>query len=184
MNTLLKWAIRGAPLAAAGIPLLVLLTGRVADAQSPQSVGQWSGPIDFSIIAIHMHLLPTGKVMFNAGGDQVRLWDPVTGTISTPALPGHNLFCTGHSFLADGSLLVAGGAGFPKNLNNASIYDAFTDTWESQPNMNDGRFYPTNTTLANGDVLVLSGLRNDNLTNLNRLPQVFQADSGTWPHQR
>ena len=182
MNTLLKWAIGGAPLAAAGIALLVLLTGRVANAQSPQSVGQWSGPIDFSIVAIHMHLLPTGKVMFWEEGKKIRLWDPVTGTISTPALlPGHSIPSSGHSFLADGRLLVTGGFRAPGNEeqpNDTSIYDALTDTWERGPNMNRGRFYPTNTTLANGDVLVLSGLKRG--ADINRLPQVFQADSGTW----
>ena len=45
--------------------------------------------------------------------------------------------------------------------------------------MNAGRWYPTVTVLANGDVLVVSGSI-DNTVGVNRLPQVFQVGSGTW----
>ena len=45
--------------------------------------------------------------------------------------------------------------------------------------MNDGRWYPTTTVLANGDVLVVSG--NIDLTvGSNTEPQVFQMATGTW----
>ena len=47
------------------------------------------------------------------------------------------------------------------------------------PNMNAGRWYPTNTTLAAGDALVVSGSI-DNTLGENRLPQVFQTASSTW----
>jgi len=45
--------------------------------------------------------------------------------------------------------------------------------------MNAGRWYPTVTTLANGDVLVVSG-NIDNSVGENVLPEVFQTQSGTW----
>jgi hypothetical protein len=45
--------------------------------------------------------------------------------------------------------------------------------------MNAGRWYPNNTTLANGDVLVVSG-DIDSQTNVDTLPQVWQTASGTW----
>jgi hypothetical protein len=46
------------------------------------------------------------------------------------ALPGYDPFCSGHSFLADGRLFVAGGhiqnnVGLP----TASTYNPFTDNW-------------------------------------------------------
>ena len=47
------------------------------------------------------------------------------------------------------------------------------------PDMNAGRWYPTNTTLPNGDVLVVSGSI-DNTLGENRLPQVFQYSNNTW----
>jgi len=154
----------------------------------PIVYGQWSDIIDAEIIAIHMNLLRTGKVMYWENGgfgetlvDEIRLWDPVTGTISMPALPSHDIFCTGHSFMADGRLLVIGGHdnAVGVGLPNASIYDPFTDLWTNLPDMNEGRWYPTNTTLANGDVLVISGSK-DTTFSKNTLPQVWETASSTW----
>ena len=45
--------------------------------------------------------------------------------------------------------------------------------------MNAGRWYPTVTVLANGDVLVVSGSDGNTFGN-NPVPQVFQVGSGTW----
>ena len=45
--------------------------------------------------------------------------------------------------------------------------------------MNAGRWYPTVTVLANGDVLVVSGSIDD-IVGVNPVPQVFQVGSGTW----
>ncbi|MGH3660003.1 MAG: galactose oxidase-like domain-containing protein, partial [Micromonosporaceae bacterium] len=47
------------------------------------------------------------------------------------------------------------------------------------PDMNAGRWYPTTTVLANGDVLVVSG-DVDLMVGVNTLPQVFQVATGTW----
>ena len=147
-------------------------------------VGRWSSVPDLPFFPVHAHLLPTGKVMIWPGdgisGNDPRVWDPATATTSFLAKPGYDLFCTGHSFLADGRLLVTGGhiqngVGLP----NSSIYNPFTDTWAQMPNMNAGRWYPTNTTLAAGDALVVSGSI-DNTVGENLLPQVFQTASGTW----
>jgi len=153
----------------------------------PAIYGQWSDIIDAQIIPIHLHLLPTGKVLYWQNGgdghtllDEIRLWDPATGIISTPALPDYDVFCAGHSFMADGRLLVAGGHDKIDHVGprNASIYDPFVDTWTPLPFMNAGRWYPTNTTLGNGDVLVVSGDIIENRINL--VPQVWQTASNTW----
>ena len=45
--------------------------------------------------------------------------------------------------------------------------------------MNAGRWYPTATTLGNGDILVVSGKIDDSVGE-NRLPEVFQVGSNTW----
>ncbi len=106
---------------------------------------------------------PTGKVMIWPGdggisGNDPRLWDPADQNLTTLAQPGHDLFCSAHAFLADGRLFVAGGhiqngVGLPK----AALYNPFSNTWAAAPDMNAGRWYPTVTTLANGDALVVSG---------------------------
>ena len=56
-------------------------------------------------------------------------WDPATGSMTQLALPGYDQFRSGHSFLADGRLFVAGGhiqnnVGLP----SASAYNPFTNT--------------------------------------------------------
>ncbi|MGW2637342.1 galactose oxidase-like domain-containing protein [Streptomyces sp. NPDC001348] len=68
---------------------------------------------------IHAALLHTGKVLLVAGSGNnqknfdrkkfdTRIWDPVKGTIKKIPTP-NDLFCTGHTQLADGHLLIAGG---------------------------------------------------------------------------
>jgi hypothetical protein len=60
-------------------------------------------------------------------------------------------------------------------LPDASIYDPFANAWTRLADMNNGRWYPTNTTLANGEVLVLSGSTDANYSN-NSLPQVWTGN--------
>ncbi|WFE23924.1 DUF1929 domain-containing protein [Solwaraspora sp. WMMD937] len=76
-------------------------------------------PEDQRVNAIHAALLPTGKVLliagsgndreqFDAGTFRTLLFDPATERTELVPTP-EDLFCSGHSFLADGNLLVAGG---------------------------------------------------------------------------
>ncbi|MGF1430124.1 galactose oxidase-like domain-containing protein [Kitasatospora sp. LaBMicrA B282] len=84
--------------------------------------GSWQTlefPKEFRVNAIHATLLRTGKVLivagsgndaqdFAAGTFKTLLWDPEKNTyklIPTPA----DLFCSGHTSLPDGNVLVAGG---------------------------------------------------------------------------
>ena len=127
-------------------------------------------------------MLPTRQVLFWAGNindQQAYLWDPETHLISQAANPQRNLFCSGHAFLSDGTLLVSGGhiENFV-GLNTASIYDPYTDLWTDVPDMSGGRWYPSSMTLANGDVLVSSGTINE--IEVNQLPQVFEPVSTDW----
>ncbi|NMO90303.1 galactose oxidase-like domain-containing protein [Actinomycetospora sp. TBRC 11914] len=69
-----------------------------------------------------------------------------------------NLFCSGHTLLPDGRVFVAGGHLQDNNgVNQACVYDHRANTWTALPPMNQGRWYPTATTLPDGRVLVLSG---------------------------
>ncbi len=169
-------------LLAAGALLAVVPPG--AEAADPKVAGEWSPVSAFPVSLTHAHLLPTGKVMFFGEFDEgltpPRLWDPATGTLTNLPMPDYNIFCSGHSYLADGRLLLTGGhelshVGYPY----VSIFDPFTLTWSRSENMNDNRWYPTNTTLQNGDVVVLSGETHAAGTN-NPLPQVWEAKTGKW----
>ena len=86
-------------------------------------------------------------------GDDARMWDPATNTLTSLAKAGYDLFCTGHTFLADGTILFTGGNLLtPFNgLPYASIYNPATNVWTRVPDMNAGRWYPTTTTTAQGE---------------------------------
>jgi hypothetical protein len=60
---------------------------------------------------------------------------------------------------------------------DANVFDSRTSAWSSLPPMNLGRWYPTATTLTNGEVLAISGFVTPELKN--NVPQVWQV-SGGW----
>ena len=120
-------------------------------------LGQWSAVSPAPIVQLHLHLLVSGKVLsWGAVGDPYT-WDPATGAFT--AMPSPSLlFCGGHAFLPDGRLLVAGGhisAG--RGLPNTNLFDPATGAWQALPAMANGRWYPTNTTLPNGEIVTIAG---------------------------
>ena len=145
-------------------------------AADPKEVGRWDPKFSLPNVAIHTHLLPNGKVLFWGRRDQPdqsldehfctpQIWDPATRTTMPTPKPtladGRttvNLFCSGHTFLPDGRLLVAGGHfADSKGIDQAAIYDYRTNAWTALPVMNNGRWYPTVVTLHDGSALVMSG---------------------------
>jgi galactose oxidase len=153
---------------------------QLALAGGAAKLGEWSAPIKLENVAIHAHLLPTGQILYwgrrkevgspvfstlNDHACQTFLWDPATGTSkptrNQPTLKDGtpvNLFCSGHTFLADGRLMVMGGHLFDsQGVNQSCTYDPDTDTWTAQALMNNGRWYPSAITLPDGGVMVLSG---------------------------
>ncbi len=161
-------------------PVLLLSTATWAQ---PAAVGEWSKVMEWPDNGTHLILLPTGKVLSWNEFDpkEMNLWDPETGAHSEAEHPGYNTFCAGHALLADGTLLVAGGhIDSNRGLKYASIYDPVRDSWTRLPDMNAGRWYPTNTALPNGDMLVIAGTVTARKVGENRLPQVWQRKSQTW----
>lgn len=136
--------------------------GGIAGGGGPSELGQWAAPIAFPVIAIHASVLHTGEVIAYAypGPNQAKVWNPITGVFTSVNM-SDDLFCSGHSQLADGRLFVAGGNQVGcefKGIIDTNIFDPVTRTWSRQPNMLDGRWYPTNVTLPDGRVLIFSGL--------------------------
>jgi hypothetical protein len=97
------------------------------------------------------------------------LWNPDTGQVTATPRPMQqdgkteaNLFCSGHSFLADGRLLVAGGHNADgAGLAQTSIYDPAHNTWTPSAVMKHGRWYPMLTTLPDGSVVIMAGTFRD-----------------------
>jgi galactose oxidase len=181
MNRRLRGVLGHAIAGLAILMLLVATNSTPAAAQDPAIVGQWSSPMSWPVEAIHLNVLPNGKVMFWGPYPQTisYIWDPVANTVTAAAATWYPPFCAGHVLMADGTLIVLGGLVEPglSGSADARTYNYQTNTWTALPDMNDGRYYPTATALPNGNVLVISG---NGATSLNILPQIWQPGSGTW----
>jgi len=165
------------------ITIVIYFSIALSAQSGPATVGQWSSVFSTSYEPIHVMVLPSGKVLFwalQSASLNPQIWDPATGTVTPTPLPGYQLFCAGHSFLADNQILVTGGnLGDFDGVPNASLYDPGSNTWTRVSDMNAPRWYPTNTTLSNGDVLVTSGDMNSS-AGVDTLPQVWQAAQQSW----
>jgi hypothetical protein len=130
----------------------------------PVQVGQWSQPFDLGVVAVNMALLRTGKLLVYGGpvssGTEARVFDPSSGNITRVPNNRTDIFCSGHSALADGRLLVVGGYDAVNSIvgvADANIFDPITQSWTALPKMAYRRWYPTATTMPDGRVLVTSG---------------------------
>ena len=82
------------------------------------------------------------------------------------------IYCSGQSFLPDGEVLVTGGnlvlpgesdPAYPDwaGLNRAFTFNPWTERWTQQPQMNQGRWYPTQVELADGRTIVIGGYNDE-----------------------
>ena len=161
----------------------------------PDQVGQWSAPVSWPIVAVHMALLPTGNVIaYDAWADapnSQRIWNPTNGTF-VPVPYGANLFCSGHVLLPDGRLLIVGGnVQADVGIKDATLFDSSTNTWSKAADMSVARWYPTATVLGDGRVFVFSG---DSIVDFglpysppyfkeasqNSLPSIYDPSTNTW----
>jgi hypothetical protein len=128
------------------------------------------------------------------GSFQVKTWG-INGDIMVPEdydgmlrVPNSttNLFCSGHSFLPDGRLFVAGGHKSPDTdragEEDTNIFNYNTNRWSAGPPMSQGRWYPYNVTLSTGETLIMAGdyWANEPATNprvfaTNLVPQVYTS---------
>jgi hypothetical protein len=131
-------------------------TFSAAGPSTPAIEGRWDPAFATPVVAVHMHLLTTGRVLLWGDAGDARLWSPTTGFTRVPKT--YRIYCSGHTFLPDGRLLVVGGTSAQtRGLRVATVFDASSSSWSFTSSMAQGRYYPTATTLPDGDILVVSG---------------------------
>jgi Concanavalin A-like lectin/glucanases superfamily/Domain of unknown function (DUF1929)/IPT/TIG domain/Bacterial Ig domain len=152
---------------------------------SPQQIGQWSAVMTWPIVAVHAMLLPTGNVLgwtdytTNQGA---QIWRPATNTFTPKTYDTVSLFCSGHAYMADGRLMIAGGiVGLTDDLGpqNGTIFDPVTETWSQGALMKVGRYYPTTTTLPDGRILVQGGTTTC-VSCVADIPEIYDPVANFW----
>jgi hypothetical protein len=118
--------------------------------------GAWSAPFNWPIVAVHLMLLPDGRILSIGRIGKPQLWDPATGVFTAAPAPAW-LFCAGQTLLPDGRVLLAGGhISDNHGLPNITLFST-TDGWTTSAPMAQGRWYPTATTMGNGEVVITAG---------------------------
>jgi hypothetical protein len=157
-------------------------------------VGTWQTvSTQMPINPIHTALLSNGKILVVSGSGNypaesvysVGVWDPATNTMTTQT-QSWDMFCNGMIVLPDGRPFIMGG-----NLqydpffgwNRTSIYNPAAvsprPNFVDMEDMAHGRWYPTSTVLADGRVLVFSGL--DELGATNPQTEIYTVGAGWAP---
>jgi fibronectin type 3 domain-containing protein len=174
------------------VTALLLAAGSVRAA--PSDVGEWSAPLSWPLVAVHMSLEPDGQVLafdgFSYAPNSERLWNPSTGAFTSVPY-SRNLFCAGHTQLPDGRTLIVGGhVSANAGLADTTIFNPVTKLWTRGPDMAVTRWYPTALQLPNGRVFVYAG---DNIVvdrpgqphafedaSVDSLPEVYDPAGNTW----
>jgi hypothetical protein len=153
------------------------------DATSPApgnafQVGQWGPCEELEGVPVHINLLPDGRLLYwgrdkhadtwdTAGTCNTFTWHPVTKARSGAIVNmDTNLFCSAHSFLPDGRLMVAGGHNRYDPVpdqeligeTEINLFDYTANAWSlSDRQMDQGRWYPSSVANANGDIAIFAG---------------------------
>lgn len=157
---------------------------------SPAQVGEWGPLLTWPLVAVHMTVLPTGKVLVWDAWEQfaaAKVWDPATGTFAD-ALNQSGLFCAAHTLLADGTVLVTGGhpggenhedqTGADVGIVDTNRFDPWSIAWTRLADMRFPRWYPTTVRLVDGRVLTLSGkIDHDFFADT---PELYDPATDTW----
>jgi hypothetical protein len=150
-----------------------------------QICGKWGARVTLKTVPVHISLLPDKRILYWGrdkdvdhfpGGDKWDIgdrcntytWDPadLTGGGLTILNTKTNLFCSSHSFLPDGRLLVVGGHSryaptpWQEGIGetDVNIFDYRNNSWTTlEQAMPRGRWYPSSVTLSTGETLFTAG---------------------------
>src|SRR3989338_4066577 len=110
----------------------------IATGQAPSDVGRFGDLINTEVLPIHVFMLPNGKLVYidrhDAGTHKdrlPRLFDLSTGISTKLPDPGYDLFCSGHSYLRNGPLVISGGLLFDSTGEpGIRIFNPATNTFD------------------------------------------------------
>ena len=123
--------------------------------------------------------------------DNTALFDPVTGTFEKISSPpawqfgdSNDLFCTGHLHLPNGNIFFAGGSNryYPgeqfEGSKQINIYNWKQQQWENiGRKMEAGRWYPSLVPLADGKVVIFSGLKYDGPSQISPTIEIYDPNT-------
>lgn len=155
--------------------------------------GQWSPVLDWPVIAIHAVLTPNGEVLtYGTNDDGVQgahfyydLWNPETGehTLLENTLEVDS-FCSAPLIIPETKQIIMPGGdarfgeGFNKGIVDAPILDTDSQSITPASPMSFARWYPTATTLPNGEILVAGGI--DGAGNVSVAPEIYSPTQNAW----
>jgi len=169
------------------IIITVMLSGT---APANDQTGSWSEVIDWNINPIHAVLSPEKKLLTfgQRGGAEYSVWnfDAGTGPDSRQLIPNStptDLFCSAQIVLPQsGTVMTAGGdQPGPTFIGNTgtTFFDGSNDVlFDAGYTMANPRWYPTLTTLPNGEILVQGGRDQEEPLIPILTPEVYNPDNG------
>jgi hypothetical protein len=127
-------------------------------------------------------LLPDGRVMYCHDTLDPVILDPVRMVPAFAPPSSRRQGCHGVTVLHDGRVLYVGGADQPvygPGTRQVKTFDATVNQWTPQPELADGRWYPTLVPLTDGRVLAVGGGGVNNPTRVNT-SEVLDPSTMQW----
>ena len=153
-------------------------------AGTPAEIGEW-GPVGpMPAVATHLTVLGNQEALFWFGQSHpapTYVFDPSTEMSSASGAAERDVFCSGHTTLADGRVMSIGGHALltlSNGIPDTYIHDPQTGDVTRVADMAKARWYPTATALRDGRILATSGWATS--TDYATIPEIYSVATNTW----
>ncbi|MBW3605875.1 MAG: DUF1929 domain-containing protein [Actinobacteria bacterium] len=184
------------PIDRGGDPATTANGATIQVTRDAHETGAWSSVAPWPLGALHAIVLPNGKVLTYgitdgrpSYGFNYDVWDPTRGLgagshTTLPVQTKTNLFCSAQTVLSSGDVLITGGeengapgGAFNDGVNDVNLFDPVGNSLTRLGDaMSYARWYPTATTLPNGEVLVHGG--RDETGSSTLVPEIYSQVNG------